>query len=150
MIHVFGSRCGVFYGVAAPAPYRRCAYIHPLSSNITMKRSGSSTMRAPSPTNTAFSGISSYRTDYYKPIRDKSSISSTPVDSYQVARTHFDELSKYLASYLAKGSVPLLSPFTSHLTFITPLRTSKLPFHSTAEAHEAYTPAVPGAIYGCL
>ena len=81
------------------------AFLFPLSSNI-MKKSGSSTMRAPSPKNTAFSGISSYRT-------------STSVDFDQVARTHFDELSKYLVSYLAEGSVPLLSQFTSRLTFIT-------------------------------
>lgn len=63
--------------------------------------------RAPSPTLTSFSGISSYRTDTYKPIRDKSSVSSPPPDSYQVARTHYDELSKYLSSYLAKGSLYL-------------------------------------------
>jgi hypothetical protein len=66
--------------------------------------------RAPSPTLTSFSGISSYRTDTYKPLRDKSSVSSPPLDSYQVARTHYDELCKYLSSYLAKGSITSLSP----------------------------------------
>ena len=74
-----------------------------------MKRSGTGP-RAPSPTNTTFSGISSYRTDSYKPLRDKSSISSPPLDPQIIARIHFDELSKYLVSYLAKGSVPSLSP----------------------------------------
>ena len=72
--------------------------------------------RAPSPTLTAFSGISSYRTDSYKPLRDKSSASTPPLDSHQVARTHYDELSKYLSSHLAKGSVSSLSPFAhSHV-----------------------------------
>ena len=72
--------------------------------------------RAPSPTLTAFSGISSYRTDSYKPLRDKSSASTPPLDSHQVARTHFDELSKYLSSHLAKGSISSLSPFAhSHV-----------------------------------
>src|SRR6266702_1672002 len=75
----------------------------------TMKRSGSGT-RAPSPTNTSFSGISSYRTDLYKPLRDKSSVTSPPLDPHLVARIHYDELSKYLVSYLAKGCVPSLSP----------------------------------------
>jgi hypothetical protein len=59
--------------------------------------------RAPSPTLTAFSGISNYRTDSYKPLRDKSSPSLPTLDSHLVARTHYDELSKYLSSYLAKG-----------------------------------------------
>jgi hypothetical protein len=67
--------------------------------------------RAPSPTLTSFSGISSYRTDTYKPLRDKSSTSSPPLESYQVARAHYDELSKYLSSYLAKGSRSFISPF---------------------------------------
>ncbi len=72
--------------------------------------------RAPSPTLTSFSGISSYRTDPYKPLRDKSSTSTPPPDSYIVARTHYDELSKYLSSYLAKGSMSSLSPFAlSHV-----------------------------------
>ena len=72
--------------------------------------------RAPSPTLTAFSGISSYRTDSYKPLRDKSSTSTPPLDSHQVARTHYDELSKYLSSYLAKGYMSSLSPFAhSHV-----------------------------------
>jgi hypothetical protein len=72
--------------------------------------------RAPSPTLTAFSGISSYRTESYKPLRDKSSTSTPPLDSHLVARTHYDELSKYLSSYLAKGSISSLSPFAhSHV-----------------------------------
>src|SRR5712672_2037437 len=88
--------------------------IHSLYPSTTMKKSGSG-QRAPSPTPTAFSGISSYRTDSYKPFRDKS-ISSTPIETYQIALGHFHELSKYLASYLAKGSISPLSPFNP-LTF---------------------------------
>lgn len=68
--------------------------------------------RAPSPTPTSFSGISSYRTDPYKPLRDKFTVSSPPPDPYQVARTHYDELSKYLSSYLAKGTILAISVFT--------------------------------------
>ncbi|KAA1470711.1 hypothetical protein DENSPDRAFT_836571 [Dentipellis sp. KUC8613] len=56
--------------------------------------------RAPSPTNTTYSGISNYRTDSYRPIRDKNAV--PPLDPRLIARTHFEELSRYLASYLAK------------------------------------------------
>ena len=117
-------------------------------SNLPTPLNTMRSTRAPSPTLTSFSGISNYRTDPYKPLRDKSSLSSPSPDSYQVARTHYDELSKYLSSYLAKGSISSLSPFHS-LTFI-PFRTCKLSFNSTTETHEAYTPAVPGIIYRCL
>jgi hypothetical protein len=101
-LQVYGSSC----------PRRTYPILVLFSFPSSIMRSGLA-QRAPSPTNTAFSGISSYRTDPYKPFRDKSSISSPPVDSYQVARTHYDELSKYLASYLAKGALSPLSPFTS-------------------------------------
>ncbi|OSX61913.1 hypothetical protein POSPLADRAFT_1181965 [Postia placenta MAD-698-R-SB12] len=69
-----------------------------------MRRSGSS--RVPSPTNTTYSGISNYRTDSYRPLKDAPRISSTLVDAPEVARTHFWELNTYLAAYLAK--VPFL------------------------------------------
>ncbi|KAF8483316.1 hypothetical protein DFH94DRAFT_851273 [Russula ochroleuca] len=75
--------------------------------------------RAPSPTLTSFSGISSYRTDTYKPLRDKSSASTPPIDSYQVARTYFDELSKYLSSYLAKEPANSRSSARQKLTRLT-------------------------------
>ncbi|KAI0292527.1 hypothetical protein BC826DRAFT_1105422 [Russula brevipes] len=82
-----------------------------------MKRAGSG-VRAPSPTNTTFSGISSYRTESYKP-RDKSSVASPPVDTYQVARTHYDELSKYLVSHLAKEQANSRSTARQKLTRLT-------------------------------
>ena len=71
-----------------------------------MRRAGST--RASSPTNTTYSGISNYRTDSYKPLRDTPS-QATLVDPRAVARVHFAELSQYLAAYLAKGELP--SPY---------------------------------------
>ena len=66
-----------------------------------MKRQPS---RAPSPTPTAFSGISNYRTDSYRPIRDLKGAPAVPtIDYRQVSKTHFEELGKYLATYLANG-----------------------------------------------
>ncbi|KAG5645418.1 hypothetical protein DXG03_006242 [Asterophora parasitica] len=59
--------------------------------------------RAPSPTPTAFSGISNYRTDSYRPIRDKTVPAVPQIDYRLVSKTHFDELSRYLAAYLAKS-----------------------------------------------
>ena len=116
-----GSMClgrvtGVAWAVVdgSSCPHRPYALLVVSSFTFPIMRSGLA-QRAPSPTNTAFSGISSYRTDSYKPFRDKSSISSPPVDSYQVARAHYDELSKYLASYLAKGAYLLsLHPVAHH------------------------------------
>ncbi|KAI0262608.1 hypothetical protein BC834DRAFT_925199 [Gloeopeniophorella convolvens] len=83
-----------------------------------MKRSGPGA-RGPSPTNTTFSGISSYRTDSYKPLREKASVSSPALDPRLVARTHYDELSKYLASYLAKEPANSRSTARQKLTRLT-------------------------------
>jgi protein SPA2 len=59
--------------------------------------------RAPSPTPTAFSGISNYRTDSYRPIRDKNAPPSVPsIDYRQVSKVHFAELNRALQAYLAK------------------------------------------------
>lgn len=69
-----------------------------------MRRSGVS--RAPSPTNTTYSGYSNYRTDSYRPINPPTSPLAT--DPRDVARSHFVELSRYLASYLANGESPLV------------------------------------------
>ena len=66
-----------------------------------MKRSQQQNTRAPSPTQTAFSGIEPYR-----PIKENNSSTPPTVPSLDVriiARTHFDELSLYLAVYLARG-----------------------------------------------
>lgn len=76
-------------------------YIY-LASKATMKRNPS---RAPSPTPTAFSGISNYRSESYRPLREKgNNLPAVPsLDQRIVAKTHFDELSRYLAAYLARG-----------------------------------------------
>ena len=61
--------------------------------------------RGPSPTPTAFSGISNYRTDSYRPHRDLKGAPAVPtIDYRQVSKIHYAELGKYLASYLAKGT----------------------------------------------
>lgn len=61
-----------------------------------------------SPTNTAYSGISSYRTDSYKPIRDtKGAPAVPPIDARIIAKTHFDELNLFLESHMAKGKCAL-------------------------------------------
>ena len=72
-------------------------------SPSTMRRAGST--RASSPTNSTYSGISNYRTDSYKPLmRDPPSKEYSNPDPRAVARVHFEELSQYLAAYLAKGT----------------------------------------------
>jgi len=66
-----------------------------------------------SPTNTTNSGISNYRTDSYKPIRDtKGAPAVPPIDARIIAKVHFDELNLFLESHMAKGkcSVPALYP----------------------------------------
>lgn len=71
------------------------------NSDDLMKRGLSP--RVPSPTPTAFSGISNYQTDSYRPIRDQKVPVVPTLDYRQISKTHFDDLSRYLASYLAKG-----------------------------------------------
>ncbi|KAF9460746.1 hypothetical protein BDZ94DRAFT_1265413 [Collybia nuda] len=81
-----------------------------------MKRQPS---RAPSPTPTAFSGISNYRTESYRPIRDKSVPAVPSIDYRLVSKTHFDELSRYLAAYLAKAAPNSRSSARQKLTRLT-------------------------------
>lgn len=61
--------------------------------------------RAPSPSNTTYSGISNYRTESYRPIGKVPAVPS--IDSRKIAKTHFDELQKFLGQYLAKGEFVL-------------------------------------------
>ncbi|KAF8070406.1 hypothetical protein FPV67DRAFT_1017824 [Lyophyllum atratum] len=75
--------------------------------------------RAPSPTPTAFSGISNYRTDSYRPIRDKNVPAVPQIDYRLVSKTHFDELSRYLAAYLAKAPPNSRSTARQKLTRLT-------------------------------
>ena len=61
--------------------------------------------RAPSPTNTAYSGFSNYRTDSYRPLREKGKAESTSQsDSRSVARAHYEEMTLFLANHMAKGA----------------------------------------------
>ena len=59
--------------------------------------------RPPSPSNTNFSGISSYRSESYRPIREREVPAVPQIDSKKVAKVHFHELSSFLSSHLARG-----------------------------------------------
>lgn len=59
--------------------------------------------RPPSPANTNFSGISNYRSESYRPIREREVPAVPQIDSKKIARVHFDELSLFLSSHLAGG-----------------------------------------------
>ena len=97
-----------------PAGNAYALSLAPLSIPTAMKRTPS---RAPSPTPTAFSGISNYRTDSYRPVRDTKGAPAVPtIDYRQVSRIHYTELGKYLASYLAAGTSCLIISFHSCLT----------------------------------
>ncbi|KAK7045688.1 component of the polarisome [Paramarasmius palmivorus] len=80
-----------------------------------MKRSQS---RAPSPTPTAFSGISNYRNDSYRPIRENAP-PVPQIDYRSISKTHFEELSKYLAAYLARAAPNSRSTARQKLTRLT-------------------------------
>lgn len=84
-----------------------------------MKRNQSSG-RASSPTPTTLSGISNYRTDSYRPIRDQTNVPAVPPpDPKTIARTHYVELSHYLAAYLAKAAPNSRSTARQKLTRLT-------------------------------
>ncbi|KAH7921276.1 hypothetical protein BV22DRAFT_1038847 [Leucogyrophana mollusca] len=86
---------------------------------MSMRRT-QSTNRAPSPTPTTFSGISNYRTESYRPIKEKGNVPAMPsLDPRVIARTHFDELSRYLAAYLAKSPANSRSTARQKLTRLT-------------------------------
>lgn len=83
-----------------------------------MKRTPSA--RAPSPTNTTYSGISNYRTDQYKPLREKSRNPSQAMDPKAIARIHHEEMAAYLENHLAKGTRASLSSLLLLLRVIEP------------------------------
>ncbi|KAF8515365.1 hypothetical protein BU17DRAFT_76861 [Hysterangium stoloniferum] len=62
---------------------------------------GSRSQRAPSPSNTTYSGISNYRTDSYRPLGKPPAV--PPIDTRKVAKTHFDEIQAYLGEH-GKGT----------------------------------------------
>ncbi|KAJ7076896.1 hypothetical protein B0H15DRAFT_934193 [Mycena belliarum] len=75
--------------------------------------------RAPSPTGTSFSGISNYRTESYRPLRDKNVPPVPPIDYRSVSEIHFNELDRYLAAYLAKAAPNSRSTARQKLTRLT-------------------------------
>jgi hypothetical protein len=111
-----------------------------------MKRS--QPQRVPSPTPTAFSGISNNRTDSYRPLRVANNAPAVPtIDCRLVSKTRFTELSANLVSYLARGSflfcfVPLsfslLCRRQHHQTHARPLARSSLVSRSK-QFHELST-----------
>ncbi|KAK0234691.1 hypothetical protein EDD85DRAFT_90543 [Armillaria nabsnona] len=74
--------------------------------------------RALSPTSTAFSGISNYRTESYRPIKDKT-VPAVTIDYRLISKTHFDELSKYMSVYLSKATPKSRSTARQKLTRLT-------------------------------
>lgn len=84
-----------------------------------MKRNQSSA-RASSPTPTTLSGISNYRTDSYRPIKDQANVPAVPPpDPKTIARTHYLEISQYLTAYLAKAPPNSRSTARQKLTRLT-------------------------------
>lgn len=75
-------------------------------------------MRAPSPTNTTYSGISNYKTESYRPL-GAGPTANVATDARSIARTHFEELHRYLASYLAKEPANSRSSARQKLTRLT-------------------------------
>ncbi|KDQ11966.1 hypothetical protein BOTBODRAFT_113544 [Botryobasidium botryosum FD-172 SS1] len=87
--------------------------------------------RPPSPTNTTYSGISNYRSESYRPLRDRQPSTSAQsssreqipaipsVDPRTIARSHHDELRTFLASHLLKEPINSRSNAREKLTRLT-------------------------------
>lgn len=85
--------------VTVPRPDSATRAVH------AMKRTTSTSRTPPSPTTTTFSGISGYQASSFQAKSPPNqSVNYPPLDSAVIAKAHFDELYKYLASYLAKGA----------------------------------------------
>ncbi|KDQ55017.1 hypothetical protein JAAARDRAFT_195904 [Jaapia argillacea MUCL 33604] len=89
-----------------------------------MKRSTTATSRSTSPTPTAFSGISNYRSESYRPGQNSggpgnSKNAMSGVDPKTIAKAHFEELSRYLADYLAAEPANSRSSARQKLTRLT-------------------------------
>ncbi|KAI5118308.1 hypothetical protein M0805_006476 [Coniferiporia weirii] len=82
-----------------------------------MKRAPSA--RGPSPTNTMYSGISNYRSDQYKPLRDKSRAPSVTVDPRAIAKVHYEEMASYLENHLAREPANARASARDKLTRLT-------------------------------
>ncbi|KAJ7647538.1 hypothetical protein FB45DRAFT_201713 [Roridomyces roridus] len=75
--------------------------------------------RRASPTGTAFSGISNYRTESYRNLRDTNVPPVPAIDYRSVSQIHFNELDQYLAAYLAKAAPNSRSTARQKLTRLT-------------------------------
>ncbi|EJD07954.1 uncharacterized protein FOMMEDRAFT_138038 [Fomitiporia mediterranea MF3/22] len=75
--------------------------------------------RAPSPTNTTYSGISNYRSDQYRPLREKSRTPSGPIDPKAIAKIHYEEMASYLENHLAKEPANARASAREKLTRLT-------------------------------
>ena len=103
--------------------------------------------RAPSPTPTAFSGISSYRTDSHR--RDAKDAPAVPRINYRkVSEVHYHELGKYLANYLEKGA-----HITLHIPWFllqTRCSASKFPVDRSIKVDEADCSTISRTLDGCI
>ncbi|KAJ7748519.1 hypothetical protein DFH07DRAFT_962102 [Mycena maculata] len=75
-------------------------------------------MKSPSPTGTS-SGISNYRTESYRSLRDKNVSPVPPIDYRSVSEVDFNELARYLAAYRAKAPPNWRSTAREKLTRLT-------------------------------
>ena len=102
-----------------------------------MNGRGPGSIRAASPTGTTYSGISNYKSDAYRPL-GHAPMPSLSSDTRNIARTHFEELHQYLASYLAKGAYafPTLLLFQGLIMGYD--RTCKLSVNCKTEVNSPY------------
>lgn len=85
-----------------------------------MKRTTSTSRTPPSPTATTYSGISNYQGSTFQSKSPPSqSANYPPLDSVVIAKAHFDELYKYLASYLAREPANSRTSARQKLTRLT-------------------------------
>ena len=91
----------LFVSLQRQLSLQNASYIS-LGTHTTMKQASRGLA---SPTPTAFSDISNYRSDSYRPLRYLNGVPGVPtIDYRQVAEIHYAELGRYLISYLAKGA----------------------------------------------
>jgi len=100
-----------------------------------MKRAQQQSSRVPSPTPTTFSEFLTIE-PFISPNQQSSQPAVPSLDPRIIARTHFDELSRYLAAYLARVSSAHLKHHESYLS-IKRCRRLQIPLNRTAETHEA-------------
>lgn len=85
--------------------------------------------RPPSPTNTAFSGVSNYRSESYRTLRDPQRPNGSmggagaeplpQTDGQKIAKVHFDELQAFLSTHIAKEAPNSRASAREKLTRLT-------------------------------